>query len=74
MVGQRSSAHARGVKTGAGVEVMGPGKYEKVGKSQSVLIVIDPSICPCPRMRLPTHGAQQLEASAQDGELGGVQV
>jgi hypothetical protein len=67
--------HARRVKTGLrGGEVMGPKKYENVGKSQPLLIVIGPIVCPRPRVRLPTHGAQQLEASAQDGELGGVQL
>eukprot|EP01047_Picozoa_sp_COSAG01_P029526 COSAG01_NODE_2027_length_8600_cov_3.986356_10_plen_177_part_00 len=42
--------------TRARVEIMGPGTYENAGKSQSVLIMIDPMISPRSRsLQAPPH-------------------
>jgi hypothetical protein len=39
-------------------EIMGPGKYESVGKSQSVLIMINPIIAP--GTHTPTHACSKM--------------
>jgi hypothetical protein len=48
------------------VEIMGPGKYESVGESQSFLIMINPIICTRTRIALqlpPALAGAHAEAS-----------
>jgi hypothetical protein len=42
---------------------MGPGKYENVGKSQSVLVMINPMISP----RTPTSATERLRRRSTGG-------
>jgi hypothetical protein len=53
-------------KCGCGGGVMGPGRYETAGKSQSVLIIINPSISPRTRMATANDHPSARTLSASD--------
>jgi hypothetical protein len=56
---------------GWGGEIMGPGNYENVGKSQPVLIVINPMISPRTRMlRWGRGGVYRQHVTSSAGSAG----